>query len=479
MLLDIPDILIFFGRFHPIVVHLPIGFLLLAVIIALFSRKERYKALAPALDFVLLLGAISAVAACVLGYFLSMGGDYNEDSLFWHQWMGILLAVFSSAIYWFRTRGWDYSPKFWKENNHLAFLVLLALILFTGHLGGGLTHGSEYLLQYAPDPLRTMAGLDPKPVPRPPVTVLDSADIFLDVVHPLIQSKCQSCHNRDKMKGELLLTNYEEMLEGGENGPSIIPGDLENSVLYQRITLPETHDDYMPAEGKTGFDDDQVAVIKWWIENEAPPSMVLAEMELESDLTGKFQRVLGIGTSESRLPNKEVAAADSVNLQLARDQGFVIKPIVPSSNFLEVRLPYSGQTVKDMDLKVLLGIKEQIAWMDLSHGKVEDEDLAIIGQLKHLSRLGLANNSISDKGIGHLNDLEEIKYLNLYGTKVSDGGLATFKSLKKLQSLYLWQTKVSDSAVESLKKERPDITVTLGNLELEKIEEQDTSKIES
>ncbi|MEX2592020.1 MAG: c-type cytochrome domain-containing protein [Anditalea sp.] len=479
MFLDIPDIVMFFGRFHPLVVHLPIGILLLAVVIALLSRKRRYKALAPALNFVLLLGAISAAIACVLGYMLSWGGDYNPDSLFWHQWAGILLAVLSFSIYWLRTRGWNKGPKIFIEKSYLAFWALLALIAFTGHLGGNLTHGSTYLLQYAPDPLRVMAGLDPKPVPRPQVTVLDSADIFLDMVHPLIESKCQSCHNQDKMKGELLLTNYEEMLKGGENGPSLVPGDLENSLLYQRVILPETHDDYMPAEGKPGLDDDQLALIKWWIENEAPPTMLLAEMELESDMTGKFQRVLGIGTSESRLPDMEAVAADSADLQLAREQGFIIKQIVPNSNFLEVRLPFTGQTLRDMDIKVLLGIKDQITWIDLSQGQLEDEDLATIGQLKLLSRVDLANNPISDEGIAHLRDLEEVRYLNLYGTNITDQGLATLKSLKKLQSLYLWQTKVSDSGVESLKKERPTISVTLGNLEFQKLKEPETSEIES
>src|SRR5690606_21325157 len=126
-----------------------------------------------------------------------------------------------------------------------------------------------------------MAGLAPKPIPRPPVTVLDSADIFLDAVHPLIQSKCQSCHNQDKKKGGLLLTSYEEMIQGGKNGSSVIPGDLENSVLYQRVNLPKTHDDYMPAEGKPGFNDCEPALVKWWIEKGAPPSMLLAEMEKE------------------------------------------------------------------------------------------------------------------------------------------------------------------------------------------------------
>src|SRR5690606_8738865 len=197
MLLEVSDLIIFFGRFHPLVVHLPIGFLLLAVIIALVSRREKYKVLAPALDFILLLGAVSAALACILGFMLSWGGGYDPDSLFWHQWMGILLAVLSFVLYWIGVKKIKI-PKYLYQNRHFAFWGLLLILAFTGHLGGNLTHGSDYLLQYAPDPLRVLAGLEPKSIPRPPVAVLDSADIFLDVVHPIIQSKCQSCHNPDK-----------------------------------------------------------------------------------------------------------------------------------------------------------------------------------------------------------------------------------------------------------------------------------------
>jgi len=475
MLLDVSDLVIFFGRFHPLVVHLPIGILILAAVIALLSRKEKFKALAPSLDFILLLGAISAAVACILGLMLSWGGDYNPDTLFWHQWAGILLAVISFALYWMQVKGRKKMPEFVSKNSHFAFWGLLALITVTGHYGGNLTHGSTYLFQYAPDPMRVLAGLEPKAVPRPKVAVLDSADVFLDVVHPLLEAKCQSCHNNDKREGKLLLTSYEDMLQGGEEGPSLVPGNLEKSLMCQRVTLPETHDDYMPAEGKPGLTNDEVEVLKWWIENDAPTSMLLAEAELEGNEASRFSRVLGISTSESRLPGAEVASADSTQINQARQAGFIIKKIVPESNYLEVRLPFTGQTLRDMDVNVLLPLKEQITWMDLSQGEVEDEDLAVIGQLTRVSRLNLANNSITDAGVAHLSGLTELQFLNLYGSTVSDEALSTLKGLGKLRSLYLWQTQVTDTGVASLKQERPDIVVTLGQVEFKDVDETDSS----
>jgi uncharacterized membrane protein len=476
MLVDVPDFVLFFGRFHPLIVHLPIGFLLLAGIVAFLSKRPKFRPLEASLDFILLLGAISAVVACVLGFMLSQGGDYHADTLFWHQWLGIGLAIISVVLYGSRVAVQQGRSRFTKFNSPYAFLAILVLLTFTGHFGANLTHGSTYLFQYAPDPLRIMAGMEPKAVPRPPVTVLDSADIFLDVIHPVIQSKCNSCHNSDKTKGQLLLTSYNDMLQGGKEGPSLVPGDLEKSLMFQRVILPSTHDDYMPAEGKTGLTDDELALLEWWITNDAPPSMQLAFMKVTSDISPKFERVLGIAvSSDSRLPKTEVTAADSSSIKAALAEGFVIKRIIPESNFLEVRLPFTGQNLSTMQLQALLPLKGQIAWLDFSQGQVTDANLALIGQLTSLTRLNLSNNELTDEGINHLVNLDELTYLNLYGSSVSDASLTILKNLPSLKSLYLWLTEVTDTGITSLKSERPDIKITLGE-ELTAITEKDSTE---
>src|SRR5690606_27449325 len=102
MLLDVSDLIIFFGRFHPLVVHLPIGFLILAAVIGLLSKNKNYIYLAPSLEFILLLGAISATLACILGFLLSQGGGYDTEGLLIHQWAGILLAALAFSLYWVR-----------------------------------------------------------------------------------------------------------------------------------------------------------------------------------------------------------------------------------------------------------------------------------------------------------------------------------------------------------------------------------------
>lgn len=130
------DIAIFLGRLHPLIVHLPIGFLLLAALLHLLSRRK--KQLEHAVPFILLLGFISAVLACIFGYLLSLTGTYDIDQLTPHKNSGIALAIFVGLLWLFQRR---MPPKLFTAL--LACMVLL--VSYSGHLGGSLTHGSDYL----------------------------------------------------------------------------------------------------------------------------------------------------------------------------------------------------------------------------------------------------------------------------------------------------------------------------------------------
>ena len=100
------DVMTFLGHMHPMVVHLPLGFLVLAFLFRLAAHQERYRHLDEAVPFILLAGSVFAIVACVLGYLLSQSGDYDRHLLRNHRWMGISLAVVSSVFYVLSTRRW-------------------------------------------------------------------------------------------------------------------------------------------------------------------------------------------------------------------------------------------------------------------------------------------------------------------------------------------------------------------------------------
>jgi hypothetical protein len=176
-----------------------------------------------------------------------------------------------------------------------TLMVMLASI--TGHYGGNLTHGSTYLVEYAPQFVRSLAGLPPR---RPPVESLAAADPFLDLVGPMFEQRCSSCHNEDKRQGELVLTSYEGLMRGGETGSAVVSGRPEFSELHTRISLPPTDESFMPAEGKTPLTDAQVRIIEWWIAAGLPYETTMDQVELEPDaeVEALIRSELGLGPND-------------------------------------------------------------------------------------------------------------------------------------------------------------------------------------
>lgn len=453
-LLDDPsDFMIFVGRFHPLVAHLPIGFLVLAAIAQLATRQPKFHPIKPFLRYLWGLGAISAALAVIFGYLLSLSGDYDAGTLFWHKWSGIAVLVFSTACYFLSKKRPDdlYIPK-WA-------LIILATgtMIYTGHLGGNLTHGKTYLLEYAPNPVRSLAGLPPKTEPRPKVTVLDSAEVYLDLISPMMNSKCTSCHNNGKKKADLLLTSYSNMMKGGENGEILIPGDVEASELFRRITLPEEHDDFMPSEGKRPLTEQEVAIIEWWIALGAPSEGRIPELDSEKKITALVNNYLGL--DKNNLLNKEILPADKLIIDSLRNQGFVINRLMKDNYFLDANFSLSERDLTDVDLDLLLGVKEQLIWLDLSSSGVKDDHLEKIGQFESLVKIDLSGNEISDTGIQSLEKLTNLESLNLYNTKVSNGLLKILPKLTRLQRLYLWETNLSKETVKILKEKNQSLKV--------------------
>lgn len=454
------DFMIFVGRFHPLVVHLPIGFLVLAVIAQFATRIPKFYPLKPFLKYLWGLGAISAALAVVFGYLLSLSGDYDEDTLFWHKWSGVAVLVFSVACY--------FISKKKQENLNIPkwALVILATatMIYTGHLGGNLTHGQTYLLEYAPNPVRSVAGLPPKTEPRPKVTVLDSADVYLDLISPMMNSKCVSCHNPGKKKGDLLLTSFSNILKGGENGEVVIPGDVDASDLFRRIILPEEHDDFMPSEGKRPLTDQEISIIEWWISSGAPPEGFVTELDMEKKVTAIVNNYLGL--DKNNLLNKEVPPADKSSIDSLRQQGFVINRLMKDNYFLDANFSLSEKELSTTDLELLLQIKEQLVWLDLSTSGVKDEHLEKIGQLENVVKLDLSGNDISDTGIQFLEKLSNLESLNLYNTNASKDLLEVIPKMTRLQKIYLWQTNLSEEMIHILKGKNQSLEVIYQRIDI-------------
>ena len=85
------------GRFHPLLVHLPLGILLAALVLQWISQRPAYASWRPAVSPLLFAGALSAIASCISGFMLKRHGGYDDDLLGKHQWAGIATAPVSAT----------------------------------------------------------------------------------------------------------------------------------------------------------------------------------------------------------------------------------------------------------------------------------------------------------------------------------------------------------------------------------------------
>ena len=455
------DLLVFLGRFHPLLVHLPISFLLLGLLLEVISRMQRYSELRPAVSFVLFLGAISAVFAVFAGLLLAATGDYGGDDLWWHKWLGIGVAVTAVVAYWLKKRSIKTEDMVMRRAYAGVLTMSGALLIVASHFGGSLTHGSDYLTSYMPEPLRSIAGIEPREEAKPIVLEnVDEAHVYNDIIHPILDARCISCHNPQKKKGDLLLTNPENILAGGENGEILVAGNTENSELFRRLQLPEDHDDHMPPSGRRPLTNEQISLIGWWIAEGAPFESTVAQVNTDTDVRDILDRMAA--DAQEAAFALQVPPADPSALQALSDLGVLVMPLSQETNLLQATFLNVSDEFSDADLALLEPVSVQMAWLNLGRSSITDEGMQHIKSLKNLSKLHLEKTAVTDDGLAHLSELSRLEYLNLYGTAVTDNGLEHLKGLENLTALYLWQSNATREGAEKLQTEIPGLEVNLG-----------------
>ena len=440
------DIIQFFGRLHPLVLHLPIGILAIAFVMEWIGRKEKYASLLPAVGFALKLGMWSAILAAISGYLLSWEGGYNETMLWRHQWLGIGTAAISVVVY-FLHKGKTSSTG--KKFFFPIFGILMLFIGATGHLGGSLTHGSDFL---------TEPFLGEKKNTKVLISNMDSAMVFQDLIQPIFKQKCVSCHNGSKIKGELLLTSIEGIKEGGKTSAFFNAGKPENSLFLQRAHLPLDEKKHMPPKGKKQLTEDEITLLEWWVQEGGYFDKQVAALKQPEEIKTILAKYTKADKSVFSL---NIVPTKASTIQKLQQSGIPVKIISKEKPFVTVSLR-GRKDLKKSDLKQLRNISEQLIELDLSETNINDELLSYLGNFPHLQKIFLQKTQITGKNFEVFNEMEYLEYLNFYDTPLEDEALLPIAKLSGLQDLFLWQTNVSPEAIEQLKNTRPQLNINTG-----------------
>jgi uncharacterized membrane protein len=202
-----PGLFRFVGRFHPLALHLPIAFLLLAPLLEASRLSPRTAYLARFTAPVLLLSALTAFLTVALGLMLAASEGHAGALVDQHRWGGVTVASLAAMAFAarFTLHGSRRSPVGWTMYGGVLAAACVALLI-TAHAGGSLVHGPEYLAEFAPQPIARLLAEDaPERVDAVeahgdlPVSAATIAKFESDI-RPLFGRYCAKCHGDGKQE---------------------------------------------------------------------------------------------------------------------------------------------------------------------------------------------------------------------------------------------------------------------------------------
>lgn len=447
-----PYWLLTLGRFHPVILHFPIVLIILALILELFRRKNILKA-DYVITIILIAAAIATVVSIGSGFLLFSSGDYTGKLLQQHFWIGVITGagiLITVAFYFLNKNSGKLYPFY------LGALILSnAAVAYTSHLGGSLTHGEDYLTEYIP-----LITAKIKTQEKPEAEML----LYEDMLYPVFEAKCVSCHNESRAKGEFSMNSFQNILKGGESGhPGIVPGNADSSELYKRIILPEGDDDRMPPEGKTPLTPAETTLIRSWILAGAKMDAQVREIRRDTlintavdrlmpDLK-RYRRRLQIAAIKDEQLRRELdTVARDLNVSIRRDSS-------ADENYYALSMKFPPARFTGDQFLELMPYAEVFSKISLVSSGIRDEGLYHIGQMTNLQALYLQKTNLNGSGLIHLRNLDKLEILNLSYTKIDDKSALDLLKIPNLKEVYLFQTKTSIDVIRALQEYKPGLRI--------------------
>lgn len=444
--LVIPPSMTWMGRMHALVVHFPITLLLLLAIAWFFRHM-------PAASFfsdngqrlLIFAAALMSTVAAISGYLIAASGSYDQAVLDTHRNFGTLTAL-GAYLVWI-----IHSFSGTKLAYAIGILMTTAAMVIAGHWGGSLTHGEDFLFRENEQTTQT------------PILITDSTPVFEASIRPILESKCYTCHNEKKSKGDFVMSTIEGLLRGGKNGAPWVAGDPANSLLVQRLLLDMGDRKHMPPKGKPQLTAQHIELIRYWIHRGADMKIDFRSLSARDSLWQMAQAALPVNATTVKPPTQYDFKAP--------DPSVVARLQSPYSSLLPV---YRGAPAYALSFFLKQGfdaarmrayepVRQHIVSLNLSNMPVSDSILSEIGKFSNLETLNLSGTSITGKGLSSLANLKKLRVLSLSGTRVTATELEALRGMNSLEKVFLWQTPIDDDALANLKKAMPAVQWDMGS----------------
>lgn len=450
MLIELLD---FLGSLHPLIVHLPIGNVLLTIAIDVFMRNKN-NSVQRVITMGWFFSFFSGLLAAIFGWFLGDNGYYLESQINIHKWSGIAFVSICFILWLLRYTNFRFSKSFNRSVN----LTSIILLMITGHFGGEMTHGQNYLFENLP---YTKKKISVTTLSESKRSNNDSLFVYEDLIHPVMEEKCIACHNQNLASGGLNMSSIESMIKGGNSGAGIQNGNPFESLIYKRVSFPHDHPKFMPPTG-VPLSYDQIATLEWWIDNGAKKQMPVTLTRNDPKTLRFMELQYGLDLREKTyLETLTLSSPSQEELKSIEGEEYIWRFLNPEQSFLDLK--FTKKKIEINDLLKVQSIKNNITWLNLADCMLNDNHLSYISNFPNLTRLKIQKNPlVTNKGIEALQKLEHLTELNLYGTRVSNNTLITLGQMKSLKKLFVWNTRITDKDIADFKALHPDVEVIAG-----------------
>lgn len=426
--IELPAIVQSLGRTHPMVLHLPIGILLVTAMIIFLDRYFVDQSYPRLVSLLIHLTALSASATTLMGLLLSFEDSFTGNDLTIHKWAGVLLSFLCWALLTLHRNTRALKP---------VAAGAVVILVVTGHYGARLTHGENFV--WAP--------LSPENVPTSR-NITDSSTVFEAAVQSILDAKCVSCHNPDKSKGRLVLSNAEGVRKGGKNG-SLFAKTTHDGLLMERLLLPLEHDDHMPPKDKAQLLPDEIALLHYWIKDGADMTLPLYALKSNDTLQKLTLAVIARYHSPEQKPTYNFAFASQNKIQSLNKPNRTVSQIAIDEPAIAVAF-YLRTHFKVSDLEELLDIRTQLVSLDLSRMPVTEEAMKVIARFENLEKLNLNHTDLKGGSLQQLRSLSKLRSISLAGTAVTAEDLSPLASLPSLREVYIWNTQIDEQQLSRL-----------------------------
>jgi len=417
----------FFGRFHPLLVHIPIALLLLVPLLEIAGKFSRWSPLRASVGFVLGAATAGAFVVAAFGWLLAWSGGYSGPIVSQHYYGGIFLCVACLACFLIRGRlgpGLLYG---------MVLMITIGLMGWTSHQGGSLSHGETYLTKYMPADLRKWLKLSPAQLKK-----AGNATFYAARIEPILENNCFICHDANKAKGSLRMDSYDLLMKGGEKGPVIKPGDPKASVIFIRITLPHEEKKFMPNDGKKPLTADEVKLIELWIAAGASETLSIDAIKGAPAITSPSV-IIALAPDYHPRMGRVIELERSLGVQLSpRSQ-------IPTDGLI-LRTVRNPAQCNDAALAHLKPLADLIVEAELARSMVTDAGMKSVALWLNLRKLDLSHTAIGPEGLAQLSALTKLESINLTETAADDASIAKIAKLPTLKHIYSFNTKVAAPA---------------------------------